>query len=157
MTGTILFIVAAASSLSYALTVERIPDQLSTGLTALGHGYGALSFVLVSVAVMFVFGMVLEGAPALILFGPLLTPIASKLGVNPLQFGTIMVIAMGMGFFAPPIGVGLFATVAMTGTRMERVVRPMAKYMAVLVLALLALILVPDFSLWLPRYFGMTP
>jgi TRAP-type C4-dicarboxylate transport system permease large subunit len=104
---------------------------------------------------MIVFGMVLEGAPALILFGPLLTPIAVKLGVNPLQFGIIMVIAMGMGFFAPPIGVGLFATVAMTGTQMSRVVGPMMKYLAVLVLALLALIAVPDFSLWLPRYLGM--
>lgn len=157
MTGTILFIVAAASSLSYALTVERIPDQLSATLIGLGHQYGATSFVLVSIVVMFAFGMVLEGAPALILFGPLLTPIAVKLGVNPLQFGTIMVIAMGLGFFSPPVGVGLFATVAMTGTRMGLVVRPMLKYLAVLVVALIALVLVPDFSLWLPRYFGMTP
>ncbi len=157
MTGTILFIVAAASSLSYALTVERIPDQLSATLIGLGHQYGATSFVLVSIVVMFAFGMVLEGAPALILFGPLLTPIAVKLGVNPLQFGTIMVIAMGLGFFSPPVGVGLFATVAMTGTRMGLVVRPMLKYLAVLVVALIALVLVPDVSLWLPRYFGMTP
>lgn len=157
MTGTILFIVAAASSLSYALTVERIPDQLSATLIGLGHQYGATSFVLVSIVVMFAFGMVLEGAPALILFGPLLTPIAVRLGVNPLQFGTIMVIAMGLGFFSPPVGVGLFATVAMTGTRMGLVVRPMLKYLAVLVVALIALVLVPDVSLWLPRYFGMTP
>ena len=107
--------------------------------------------------VMAGFGMVLEGAPALILFGPLLTPIAVKLGVNPLQFGTIMVIAMGLGFFAPPIGVGLFATVAMTGTRMASVVRPMMKYMAVLLVALLALILAPEFSLWLPRLMGLSP
>lgn len=92
MTGTILFIVAAASSLSYALIVERIPDQLSSGLIALGHSYGPLSFVIVSVLVMAGFGMVLEGAPALILFGLLLTPIVIKLGVNPLQFGIVMVI-----------------------------------------------------------------
>lgn len=156
MTGTILFIVAAASSLSYALTIERIPEQLSSGLIALGHAYGPLSFVIVSVLVMAGFGMVLEGAPALILFGPLLTPIAIKLGVNPLQFGIVMVISMGMGFFAPPIGVGLFATVAMTGTRMASVVRPMMKYLAVLIVALLVLIVVPAFSLWLPRFMGMS-
>ena len=156
MTGTILFIVAAASSLSYALTIERIPDQLSSRLITFGYHYGALSFILVSVVVMAGFGMVLEGAPALILFGPLLTPIAIKLGVNPLQFGTIMVIAMGLGFFSPPIGVGLFATVAMTGTRMALVVRPMMKYIAVLLIALLILILVPDFSLFLPRLLGMS-
>ena len=59
--------------------------------------------------------------------------------------------------FAPPLGVGLFATGAMTGTRMERVVRPMAKHMAVLALALLVRILMPDFSLRLPRHLEMIP
>ena len=68
---------------------------------------------------MIVFGAVLEGAPALIIFGPLLTPIAQQLGINPLHFGTVMVIAMGLGLFAPPIGLGLFATCAITGTRGE--------------------------------------
>jgi len=155
MTGGILFIVAAASSLSYAITIDRIPDQISTLLTSAGHTFGSTGFVLISVVIMFIFGMILEGAPALILFGPLLTPIAIKLGVNPLQFGTIMVIAMGLGFFSPPIGVGLFATSAMTGANMQRMVRPMMKYLLVLVVALLALILVPGFSLWLPHVFGM--
>lgn len=155
MTGSILFIVAVASSLSYALTIERIPDQISTAMIALGQQFGPLSFVLVSIVIMFGFGMILEGAPALILFGPLLTPIAGALGINPLQFGVIMVIAMGLGFFAPPIGVGLFVTNALTGTQMKNVVRPMMKYLAVLVAALLVLILVPDVSLWLPRHLGM--
>ncbi|MBK1836691.1 TRAP transporter large permease subunit [Azospirillum sp. YIM B02556] len=155
MTGSILFIVAVASSLSYALTIERIPDQISTAMIALGQQFGPLSFVLVSIVIMFGFGMILEGAPALILFGPLLTPIAGALGINPLQFGVIMVIAMGLGFFAPPIGVGLFVTNALTGTQMKNVVRPMMKYLAVLLAALLVLILVPDVSLWLPRHLGM--
>ncbi|QEL25394.1 TRAP transporter large permease subunit [Bosea sp. F3-2] len=155
MTGSILFIVAAASSLSYAITIERIPDQISTLMTGIGHELGPIGFILISVVVMAFFGMILEGAPALILFGPLLTPIAIKLGINPLQFGTVMVVAMGLGFFAPPIGVGLFATTAMTGTKIENVTRPMMKYLAVLIIALLALVVFPVFSLWLPRYLGM--
>lgn len=155
MTGSILFIVAAASSLSFALTIERIPDQISTVLVTLGHRFGPLGLMLVSAGIMGFFGMILEGAPALILFGPLLTPIAAQLGVSPLQFGIVMVVAMGLGFFAPPIGVGLFVTNAMTGTEMRNVVRPMLKYLAVLVLALVALILVPDLSLWLPRSMGL--
>ena len=155
MTGSILFIVAAASSLSYALTIERIPDQISTALVTFGHRFGPISLMLVSVGIMGFFGMILEGAPALILFGPLLTPIAAQLGVSPLQFGVVMVVAMGLGFFSPPIGVGLFVTNAMTGTQMRNVVRPMMKYLAVLVLALVALILVPSLSLWLPRSMGL--
>ena len=98
---------------------------------------------------------VLEGAPALIIFGPLLTPIAAQLGVHPLHFGTVMVIAMGLGLFAPPIGLGLFATCAMTGTKVHNVARPMMKYLAVLAATLVVLVLVPAFSLWLPTRLGL--
>jgi len=155
MTGVILFIVAAASSMSYALTIERIPSQLADTLITLGHNYGASAFIIVSATIMLAFGMILEGAPAMIVFGPLLTPIATQLGVNPLQFGTVMIISMGMGFFAPPLGLGLFATCAITGTDIAHVTRPMLKYLAVLLLGILCLIFVPEFSLWLPRRMGL--
>ena len=91
----------------------------------------------------------------MILFGPLLTPIALRLGVNEIQFGIVLVIAMGLGLFAPPVGLGLFATCAITGTEVKNVVRPMLKYLAVLAAGLLLLILVPQFSLWLPRVLGL--
>src|SRR5690349_8957281 len=155
MTGSILFIVAAASGLGYALTIERIPNLMSDTMTQFGAHYGATAFVILATIVMIVFGMILEGAPAMILFGPLLTPIAVKLGVNPLQFGTVMVIAMGLGLFAPPVGLGLFATCAITGTEAKNVAKPMLKYLIVLALGLLALIFVPEFSLWLPRKLGL--
>jgi tripartite ATP-independent transporter DctM subunit len=155
MAGGILFIVAAASSVSFALTIEQIPQLVSSALIAFAHHYGSSMFLLLSVLVMVIFGAVLEGAPALIIFGPLLTPIAQQLGVNPLHFGTVMVIAMGLGLFAPPIGLGLFATCAITGTRVRDVAGPMTKYLAVLVATLILLVLVPSFSLWLPTHFGL--
>jgi tripartite ATP-independent transporter DctM subunit len=155
MAGGILFIVAAASSVSFALTIEQIPQLVSATMIGFAHHYGSSMFLLLSVAVMVVFGAVLEGAPALIIFGPLLTPIAQQLGVNPLHFGTVMVIAMGLGLFAPPIGLGLFATCAITGTRVRDVARPMLKYLAVLLVTLIVLVLVPSFSLWLPNRFGL--
>lgn len=156
MTGSILFIVAAASSLSYALTIERIPDQISAIMADFGHHYGALALMLVCVGIMMFFGMILEGAPAMILFGPLLTPIATQFGIDPLQFGIVMVVAMGFGLFAPPIGVGLFVTNAMTGTKMHNVARPMMKYLAVLAISLVVLSVVPEISLWLPRLTGVS-
>jgi tripartite ATP-independent transporter DctM subunit len=155
MAGSILFIVAAASALSYALTIERLPDLMSSAMTQLGTRFGATIFIVVSAVVMMIFGMVLEGAPALILFGPLLTPIAAQLGVNEVQFGIVLVIAMGLGLFAPPVGLGLFATCAITGTEVKNVARPMMKYLVVLVVGLVAVILVPQFSLWLPRVLGV--
>ncbi len=154
MTGGILFIVAVASSLSYALTIEQIPQHLADHLVDIGQAYGPRTFLVIAVFVMIAFGAVLEGAPALIIFGPLLTPIATQLGLSPLHFGTVMVIAMGLGLFSPPFGLGLFATCAITETRMQDVVRPMAKYFLVLFLTLLLLVYVPQFSLWLPGRFG---
>jgi tripartite ATP-independent transporter DctM subunit len=76
MAGGILFIVAAASSLSFALTIEQIPQMVSASMIAFAQQYGSTMFILLAVALMIVFGAVLEGAPALIIFGPLLTPIA---------------------------------------------------------------------------------
>src|SRR5258707_11073346 len=104
---------------------------------------------------MILFGAVLEGAPRLIFFRPLLAPIPIRPGVHPSHFGTVMVIAMGLGLFAPPVGLGLFATCAITGTEVKNVARPMMKYLFVLALGLLALIFVPEFSLWLPRKLGL--
>jgi tripartite ATP-independent transporter DctM subunit len=155
MAGSILFIVAAASSVSFALTIEQIPQMVSGAMIAFAQDYGSTAFLLIAVVMMVVFGAVLEGAPALIIFGPLLTPIAQQLGIHPLHFGTVMVIAMGLGLFAPPIGLGLFATCAITGTQVRDVARPMMKYLAVLVATLLVLVLVPSFSLWLPLRLGI--
>jgi tripartite ATP-independent transporter DctM subunit len=155
MAGGILFIVAAASSVSFALTIQQIPQYLSTTMIAFAHQYGSTMFVLLSVLMVIVFGAVLEGAPALIIFGPLLTPIAAQLGVHPLHFGTVLVIAMGLGLFAPPIGLGLFATCAITGTHVKDVARPMLKYLVVLFVTLIVLVLVPGFSLWLPQQMGL--
>lgn len=155
MAGSILFIVAAASSVSYALTIEQVPQLASSFMVGFAQQYGSVMFLLLSVLIMIVFGAVLEGAPALIIFGPLLAPIAQQLGISPLHFGTVMVIAMGFGLFAPPVGLGLFATCAITGTQVKDVVRPMAKYLAVLFVALIVLVLVPSFSLWLPTRLGL--
>ncbi len=154
LAGTILFIVAAASSLSYALTIEQIPQGLAAAMVNIGHAYGVWLFLLISILLLVIFGAVLEGAPALIIFGPLLTPIAAQLGMNPLHYGIVLVIAMGLGLFSPPLGLGLYATCAVTGTRMADVARPMAKYLLVLFLTLLVIAFVPALTLWLPGKFG---
>jgi tripartite ATP-independent transporter DctM subunit len=156
MASGILFIVAAASSFSFALTIEQIPNLLSDGLTAFGARNGSVAFLVVAAALMIGFGSILEGAPALIIWGPLLTPIAQRLGVNPLHFGTVMVIAMGLGLFSPPLGLGSYATCAIAGTETKRLMRPMLKYLVILLIGLLVLIFAPEFSLWLPRRLGFT-
>ncbi|EPJ79996.1 TRAP transporter DctM family protein [Pseudomonas sp. CFII64] len=155
MAAGILFIIAAASSVAFALTILQIPAIISDFMLALAHDYGPLAFLFASVIIMVVFGAVLEGAPALIIFGPLLVPIAVQVGIHPLHFGTVSVIAMGLGLFSPPFGLGLFATCAMTGTKVEDVSRRMLKYLLLLAMMLVLIVLVPSISLWLPRTFNM--
>jgi TRAP-type C4-dicarboxylate transport system permease large subunit len=154
MASGILFIVAAASSFSFALTIEQIPNLLSDGLVAFGARNGSIAFLIVATALMIGFGSILEGAPALIIWGPLLTPIAVRVGVHQLHFGTLMVIAMGLGLFSPPLGLGSYATCAIAGTDVRRLIGPMLKYLVVLLVGLLVLIVAPEFSLWLPRRLG---
>lgn len=155
MAAGILFIIAAASSVAFSLTILQIPAMISDAMLTLAHDHGALAFMLVSVLIMIVFGAVLEGAPALIIFGPLLVPIAAQVGINPLHFGTVAVIAMGLGLFSPPFGLGLFATCAITGTRVEDVSRRLVKYLMLLLVMLVMIVCVPTISLWLPRMFDM--
>ena len=102
LSGMILFIVASAQMLSYLLTVNLIPQHMAASMAAIGTTSGAWVFLLMSIVMLIVMGSVLEGAPALIIFGPLLFPAAQLLGINPLHFGILLIIAMGIGLFSPP-------------------------------------------------------
>jgi TRAP-type C4-dicarboxylate transport system permease large subunit len=151
----IMFIVAAASSVAYSLTIEQVPHALAAITVDLAHQYGNWLFMLIAVLALIVFGAVLEGAPALIIFGPLLTPIAIKLGYHPQHFAIVLVIAMGIGLFSPPFGLGMYATCTIANTRLVDVAKPYLRYVMVLLLTLLLIVLWPDFTLWLPRHYGL--
>jgi TRAP-type C4-dicarboxylate transport system permease large subunit len=97
---------------------------------------------------------VLEGAAALIIFGPLLVPVAAKLGIAPLHYGVVLVIAMGIGLFAPPLGLGLYGACLIGKVPVEATVRPMLGYLGLLLVCLLVIAFVPEISMILPRLFG---
>jgi len=155
LAGMIMFIVAAASGVGYSLTFEQIPHALADVMVSLAHTYGTWLFMVISVLALIVFGAVLEGAPALIIFGPLLTPIAVQLGYHPLHFGIVLVIAMGIGLFSPPFGLGMYATCTIAQTRLQDVVRPYLRYVVVLLITLALLIAWPTLTLWLPKHYGL--
>src|SRR3979411_2190782 len=106
--GLVLFIVAAAQSLAFVLTLQQVPHAVGDMMLSLSGTHGTWLFMLLSIAVLIVMGSVLEGAAALIIFGPLLLPVAVKLGIDPLHFGVGLGSAMGLGLFAPPLGLGLY-------------------------------------------------
>ncbi len=152
--GLILFIVAAAQSLAFVLTLQQVPQALAEDMLALSNGHGAWLFLVLSIAILVLMGSVLEGAAALIIFGPLLIPVATQLGIAPLQYGVVLVIAMGIGLFAPPLGLGLYGACLIGGVPIEATVRPILGYLGLLLLCLLVIALIPKITLWLPGLLG---
>jgi tripartite ATP-independent transporter DctM subunit len=152
--GMVLFIVAASQALAYVLTLQRLPQFLAELLVALCSTQGSWLFLLLSIAILIVMGSILEGAAALIIFGPLLMPVARQLGVDPLSYGVILVIGMGIGLFAPPLGVGLYGSCLIGGVTLEETVWPVLKYLGLLFICLLLIAFVPGITTLLPRLVG---
>jgi tripartite ATP-independent transporter DctM subunit len=152
--GLVLFIVAAAQSLAFILTLQQVPHAVGDMMLSLSGTHGTWLFMLLSIAVLIVMGSVLEGAAALIIFGPLLLPVAVKLGIDPLHFGVVLVIAMGLGLFAPPLGLGLYGACLIGNVPIEQTVKPIMGYLGLLLLCLLVIAFVPAISTALPHAFG---
>jgi tripartite ATP-independent transporter DctM subunit len=152
--GLVLFIVAAAQALAFVLTLQQVPHALAELLIGLSHSGGIALFLLLSIGILIVMGSVLEGAAALIIFGPLLVPVATQLGIGSLHYGVVLVIAMGIGLFAPPLGLGLYGACLIGNVPIEVTVKPMFAYLGLLLLCLLAIAFVPGITLWLPHAAG---
>jgi tripartite ATP-independent transporter DctM subunit len=151
--GMVLFITSTASTMSWSLTLAKVPQGIAALFSVL-HG-SAWLFMLATIVTLVLMGALLEGLPALLIFGPLLLPMATTFGIDPIQYGIVMIIAMGLGAFSPPIGVGMFVTCSIAGTTMENAARHMAPYLIVLVVGLLLVAFVPWFSLIVPRLLHM--
>ncbi len=149
MSGMILFIVAAATAFSWTLTIANMP-QLVSKLLGLAGGARWL-FLLGSVLCLVFVGALLEGLPALLIFGPMLLPVATQLGINPLHYGILLIFGMGIGLFSPPVGIGLYVTCAVCGASMEETVPRILPYLVVLALGLALVAFVPWFSLVVPH------
>jgi tripartite ATP-independent transporter DctM subunit len=144
LSGAILLIVGAATAMAWALTQSGFSRALAHFLaTAPG---GTRGFLLVSALAFAVLGSVLEGIPAIVLFGPLLFPVARQLGIPDVHYAMTVVVAMGLGLFAPPLGVGFYAACAIGKSPPEDAMRAVWPYLAALALALLSIVLVPWLS-----------
>lgn len=152
--GLVLFIVAAAQSLAFILTLQQVPHAVGEFMLSVSGSHGVWLFMVLSIAVLVVMGSVLEGAAALIIFGPLLLPVAVKLGIDPLHFGVVLVIAMGLGLFAPPLGLGLYGACLIGSVPIEQTIKPITGYLGLLLLCLLVIAFVPAISTMLPHALG---
>ena len=153
LAGMILFIMSTASAFSWCITVDNLPKHIAAFMVQLGGG--ATLFLLLTVVVLVIMGAVLEGLPALLVFGPLLLPVAVSLGINEIHFGIVLILAMGIGAFSPPLGVGLYIACAVGGTTMKEATREMGWYIVALLVGLLIVTFVPWITLALPHALQM--
>lgn len=151
MSGMVLLLVATASLFSQALVLGGLAQAVTAALTQLG---GRTAFLVLSAVMLLVLGFVLEGFPAILISAPLLLPIAIKVGVDPLQFGVILVMAIGIGVFAPLVGIGYYIACAVGGARPDAALRPSLFYNIFLVAGLAVVIAFPEITLLLPRLTG---
>ncbi|WP_343653970.1 TRAP transporter large permease subunit [Herbaspirillum sp.] len=145
LSGAILLIIGMATAMAWALT----QSGFSSKLVALMQGVpgGGAGFLLITIVIFIVLGSLLEGIPAIVLFGPLLFPVARSLGVHDVHYAMVVILAMGIGLFAPPFGVGFYAACAIGKVSPDGVFNRVWGYLAALVVALLVVAFVPWISI----------
>lgn len=141
----ILFILAASTAFSRVLTLMQVPQEVSSFI--LGNFSNKIIILLVINAFLLLVGMVMDTTPAILILTPILLPIAQGIGMNPIQFGVIMVVNLAIGFVTPPIGVNLFVASALTDVPVMEIAQKALPMIGLFLIALLIFTFVPAFSL----------
>jgi tripartite ATP-independent transporter DctM subunit len=145
LSGAILLIIGAATGMAWSLTQSGFSRHLAEAMTGLPGG--AAGFLAVSIIAFIVLGSVLEGIPAIVLFGPLLFPIAKQVGVHDVHYAMVVVLAMGIGLFAPPFGVGYYAACAISRIHPNEGMKPIVGYMLALLIGTVIVAAIPWISI----------
>jgi tripartite ATP-independent transporter DctM subunit len=149
VTATTLWVLAAASAFAWILVREWVPQTLGEWITSLGASRAL--FLALTLFVFVVVGALLEGLPALLIFGPILFPISRAIGIDPVHYGIVIVAAMGIAFFLPPVGVGLSIASGIARVDVSDVTRSYFPYLLVLLVGLALIAALPGLTLVLPR------
>ena len=130
VTATTLWVLAAASAFAWILVREWVPQTLGEWIGGVGAGRAA--FLALTIVLFVVIGALLEGLPALLIFGPILFPISRAVGIDPVHYGIVIVAAMGIAFFLPPVGVGLSIAAGIARVDIDDVSRSYVPYLIAL-------------------------
>ncbi len=145
LSGAILLIIGTATAMAWGLTQSGFSRLLAE--TMAGLPGGAPMFMAVSILAFVVLGSVLEGIPAIVLFGPLLFPIARALGIHEVHYAMVVILSMGLGLFAPPLGVGYYAACAIGRVSPDEGIRPIVGYMVALLIGTVIVAAIPWISI----------
>ncbi|WP_412180454.1 TRAP transporter large permease subunit, partial [Variovorax paradoxus] len=145
LSGAILLIIGTATAMAWGLTQSGFSRWLAELMANLPGGAGM--FLAVSLVIFVILGSVLEGIPAIVLFGPLLFPIARQLGIHEVHYAMVVVLSMGLGLFAPPLGVGYYAACAIGRVQPDAGIGPIVGYMLALLAGTIVVAAVPWLSI----------
>ena len=148
-TGIVMFLIATSTAYGWILARQGIPLALADAFT--GMTSSPWVFLLLANILLLVVGTVMETVPSIIVFAPVLLPLATQLGVDPVFFGVLMVVNLSMGLASPPSGATLFVSTAIAEAPLDRVCRAVWPLLASMIAILLLITFVPPLAMWLPR------
>ena len=148
----VLILIATSSAFGYCLTTLHVPDLAANAITGLTNSPVLIALLLD--LIILVLGCIMDMSPIILIATPILLPIAMSIGIDPIQFGIIVVLNCGIGLLTPPVGAVLFIGSAVAKRPMEKVVKATLPFYACMVIALLLLTFVPDISLAIPKLIG---
>jgi len=154
VTSVVLFMIGTASIASWIITVLDVPQVLVNLVS--GFSSNPNVFLLLTMVVLLIAGCLVESSANIIMFSPILAPVAIAFGVDPIHFGFVVVMNLMIGMITPPVGIILFVASGIAKLNFERLVGAILPFLLVIVIVLLLVVFVPEVTLFLPRLFGLT-
>ncbi len=152
-TAIVMLLIGASMSMSWVMSYENIPQDISSALLGMSDSKIAI-LLMINVILLFV-GIFMDMTPAVLIFTPIFLPIVTKLGIDPVHFGMIMVLNLCIGLCTPPVGSVLFVGVGIAKTSIDKVIKPLIPLFLAMILALFLVTYFPQLSLWLPSLFDL--
>lgn len=152
-TGIITFMIGVSSIMSWAMAFTEIPDLIAQSV--LGITSNKYVILLVINIILLIVGTFMDATPAILIFTPIFLPIVTKLGVNPVHFGIIIVMNLAVGIITPPVGTVLFTGCKVGGVTIEGVIKDILPYFAIIAVCLLLVTFIPELSLFIPKLAGL--
>ena len=150
--AVVLLLIASSMSMSWVISYENLPQNISHFLLGISDNK-IIILLLINLILLFV-GIFMDMTPATLIFTPIFLPIVKSIGIDPVQFGIIMVVNLCIGLCTPPVGSVLFVGISVAKTNVEKVVKPLLPLFLAMILSLILITLIPEITLWLPRKFG---
>ena len=150
-TAIVMLLIATSMSMSWVMSFENIPQNVSSALLSLSENKFVI-LIIINILLLFV-GTFMDMTPAVLIFTPIFLPVVTSMGVEPVQFGIMMVMNLCVGLCTPPVGSVLFVGVGIAKTSIQKIMKPLLPLYAVMALVLLMVTFIPAISLWLPSLF----